>query len=132
MKKSSFLVVSLLSLLVLSGLSLSACTSVNELALAKMHPAQHDYLQNKLAKVRYGMSERAVNEILGMPREGHSSPRPCYDAPKYESDNDGKGVVCVRFVLYKASVIEWTQGRGEQAFVYTIDLKKQAQEKQSQ
>jgi len=128
MKNNRFLVVNMLFSAAVFTLALSACTSANEQALAKMHAAQHDYLQSKLLKVQYGMSERAVNEILGLPREGQGSPRPCYDAPKYESDNDGKGVVCVRFVLYKATEIAWTQGKGEQAFVYSIDLKKKEEE----
>lgn len=128
MKKNLFLVVSIVFSAMLTSVFLPACTSANEQALAKMHAPQHDYLQSKLMKVQYGMSERAVDEILGLPREGQGSPRPCYDAPKYESDNDGKGVVCVRFVLYKATEIEWTQGRGEKSFVYRMDLEKIAQE----
>ena len=128
MRKKYFYLVSTLMIASLWSLTLPACTSANEQALAKMNAPQHDFLQNKVLKVQYGMSERAVDEILGLPREGQGTPRPCYDAPQYESGNDGKGAVCVRFVLYKATEIQWTQGRGDKAFVYTIDLEERAKE----
>lgn len=106
----------------LFGQTFLACTSANEQALAKMNGGQRNFLDQRIDKIRAGMSEREVSEILGLPRSGEGSPRPCYDAPAEGDPQAAKGAICVRFVLYKATLIEWQQGRGEQGFVYTIDL----------
>lgn len=95
----------------------AACTTANEQALARMDGAQRTYLQDSVDKIKLGMSERQVTQILGLPTRGAGSPRVCYQTPK----NEVKSEVCVRFVLYKARSVEWKQP-GENGFSYNLDL----------
>lgn len=99
------------------ALAVGACTTANEQAMAKMNAEQRSYLDRSVLGVRAGMSERQVTLVLGPPRAGEGTPRVCYDPPK----TDPRGELCVRFELYKAAELTWTQP-GELGFVYHLDL----------
>ncbi|MFH1810792.1 MAG: hypothetical protein ABIJ09_18765 [Pseudomonadota bacterium] len=96
----------------------TGCATANEQAMAKMNGEQRSYLDRSVLGVKAGMSERQVTLVLGPPRKGEGTPRVCYDPPK----TDPRGEVCVRFVLYKAVELAWTQP-GESGFIYSLDLK---------
>jgi len=105
-----------------SGLLLLAvaCVTANEQALERMSADQRGYL-SKVDSLRYGMSERQTNQIMGPPTRGRGTPRVCYEAP----GEKGKSEICVRFELYKARHVEWFDSSAE-GFQYMIDLKERA------
>ena len=105
-----------------AGITLAAisCATANEQALARMSADQRGYL-SKVDALRYGMSERQTNQIMGPPTRGRGTPRVCYEAP----GEAGKSEICVRFELYKARYVEWLDASAE-GFHYLIDLKERA------